>query len=769
MKRPLFVFAFILTCLTGWAQKNDSAAIRRKAFESSVFFNTDTLTSNDYLLKIGKVLQVLNTAPVLSQPKETVLSIQDKLNNDDTILNIIKDRLSTSERALRVRNLEMYNILLAQIQKNTQGLSTQLDEYDSTTDAYRSEVAAIVKDTLLRRVFRDPALRSSFQSQINDLRGKWKKADSIVRQMNLLISTTQAHASNNLIAINELQVKASQMTETIGSRAFGKERRYLWEQRIINPRPNGQRRFNNNIENERKITRYYFSHTHFKINLLLLCGIIFFLWVFFNFKILKRKNQLSALEQFHFRYLYPLPFFASFIFMLNLAPLFDLNAPAVYTEFIGLLLMIILTVSFTRRLPKKIFYLWLFFIALFILSFSTYLRLPFYLNRWISFILNCASFVLGLFAWLKYRKEYSNRKLLIATVFLYMAFNFLAVVSNLFGRVTLMQIFSSSSIFLVIQTVALIIFARSVTESVILQIQRSRMTKGYSPAFDFSAIRKGVLRIAVFCSLIIWLIVFATNLNLYNIISQKIGESLSKPRVIGSFSFSLGGLLLFLFIMWAANFLQKYIGYFFGDVGDEMAINNKSHRSRLLITRLLLLVGGFLLAVAASGLPVDRITVILGALGVGIGLGLQGIVNNLVSGIILIFDRTLRIGDTVQIGDKKGRVKEISVRSSTLMIEDGAEVIIPNGDILSHNIVNWTLSSNNVRLDIGFTIDRLVLPDTISEWFSEITQSMKETFVHSMQLKAYLWCTDVSKTDLARTEVLTALYKKLQGQGIKIL
>src|SRR5204862_5029292 len=132
--------------------------------------------------------------------------------------------------------------------------------------------------------------------------------------------------------------------------------------------------------------------------------------------------------------------------------------------------------------------------------------------------------------------------------------------------------------------------------------------------------------------------------------------------------------------------------------GTDDDIQNKKERSRLLIARLILLCIGYLLAVAASGVPVDKITIIIGALGVGIGLGLQNIVNNFVSGIILIFDRPLQIGDIVEIGDKKGRVKEIGIRTSTLLTEDGAEVIMPNGDVLSHNIVNWTLSNNHARV-----------------------------------------------------------------------
>jgi len=132
--------------------------------------------------------------------------------------------------------------------------------------------------------------------------------------------------------------------------------------------------------------------------------------------------------------------------------------------------------------------------------------------------------------------------------------------------------------------------------------------------------------------------VFTTNLNIYETLSDTITQFLTLPRTIGSFTFTLSGALLSVGIIWIANFLQKYIAFFFGDVGDDASFDNKGQRSRLLVTRLILLTLGFLLAVAASGLSMDRITVVLGALGVGIGLGLQSIVNNFVSGIILIFD-----------------------------------------------------------------------------------------------------------------------------------
>jgi small-conductance mechanosensitive channel len=283
-------------------------------------------------------------------------------------------------------------------------------------------------------------------------------------------------------------------------------------------------------------------------------------------------------------------------------------------------------------------------------------------------------------------------------------------------------------------------------------------------------------------AVVIWLITFTTNLNLYNFVYTQLEYLFTTQRVIGSISFTFGGILLFLGIIWMANFLQKYIAYFFGDTGDDASFDNKGQRSRLMITRLVLLIAGFLLAVAASGLPMDKITVVLGALGVGIGLGLQGIVNNFVSGIILIFDRPLRIGDTVEIGDKKGRVKEISIRSSTLLTPDGAEVIIPNGDLLSHNIVNWTLSNNHIRAEFSIMADSFPDYDEIKKGFIEIikgnssvvsqrTPEVLFTYLKgkTVEITFMFWCRDVTVVDVAKSRVTKQVYALLEQKGINIV
>jgi small-conductance mechanosensitive channel len=109
---------------------------------------------------------------------------------------------------------------------------------------------------------------------------------------------------------------------------------------------------------------------------------------------------------------------------------------------------------------------------------------------------------------------------------------------------------------------------------------------------------------------------------------------------------------------------------------------------------------GFLLALAAAGIDFGRVVLFASALGVGIGLGLQDVVKNFVAGAILLFERPIQIGDAVQVGDLLGVVQRIGLRSTTVRSVDGAEVIVPNGQLVAEPLVNWTLSDRRRRITL---------------------------------------------------------------------
>lgn len=817
--------------------------IERRKFDSTLFSNSNAPTTSDYLESLERVFLLVNTVPVTTSSFIHLPEIHEEFDEEDSALAILKDRIiATDDRTLNVRNLQMFNTLLDELDKSTDKYARYLDVYDKKMDNIKEKIEALKKDTLMLRIFRDTALVASFQPQLQELKGKWRQADSLIKLNAADINDLKARASANAITITDLTYQVDTQLKEVGSKAFGKERRYLWEPRTSGAgRRNFSREgFRKSVASEKKLVKYYFANTRSKRLWPLLTGVVFFFWILLNFRTLRRRGRLEAIKGFRFRYVNPRPFYATLVVILSLAPLFDLHAPAIYIETTQLLLMVLLTFLFRKRLPRNLFYGWCIFILLFfLLPVTRILGLPVSMQRWANLVQDGLSVAFGLvflfgarlsgltklsgfFATGRAGKAAGimmstavgtgttdtgkstgtgmadikktattpgaatapgQSRMIIYSAGLYVFFNLLAVCCNLAGRVTLSQIFGATAIYAFAQTVSLAIFSQSVVEAFLLQIQTSRVRKNYPEQFDTASVEKSIRRAVTALSVILWLIVFTTNLNIFDALNYLVTGILTEPRQVGSFSFTLGGIVLFMGIIWIANFLQRYITFFFGDTGDDAAIDDRGQRSKLLVTRLILLIAGFLLAVAASGLPIDKITVILGALGVGIGLGLQSIVNNFVSGIILIFDRPLRIGDTVEIGDKKGRVKEIGIRSSTLLTDEGAEVIIPNGDVLSHNIVNWTLSNNHVRVSLSFTIGKPARPEDIqADTIKKIIRSnpnvlerrepeviLNSLSSKSIEIKVFFWSKDFGKTSLTTGDIRTAIYDHLDKQGITVL
>jgi small-conductance mechanosensitive channel len=121
----------------------------------------------------------------------------------------------------------------------------------------------------------------------------------------------------------------------------------------------------------------------------------------------------------------------------------------------------------------------------------------------------------------------------------------------------------------------------------------------------------------------------------------------------------------------------------------------------------------FFAAITRAGVDLNKFTVVTGALGIGVGFGLQNIVNNFASGLILLFERPIRVGDVVEVNGLSGTVKRIGARSSTIATAQGAEVIVPNSNLIANQVVNWTLSSPWRRVEIPVGVAYGSDPDTV--------------------------------------------------------
>jgi potassium-dependent mechanosensitive channel len=184
----------------------------------------------------------------------------------------------------------------------------------------------------------------------------------------------------------------------------------------------------------------------------------------------------------------------------------------------------------------------------------------------------------------------------------------------------------------------------------------------------------------------------------------------------GSISTSVGDIVAFFFTVLAAYLLSAFIRFVLAeDVYSRTGIaTGQSYAVSSLLNYAILTIG-FVVALGVLGMDLTKVTVLAGAFGVGIGFGLQSVVNNFVSGLILLFERPIHVGDTVQVGSLQGRVRRIGIRASVVRTAQGAEIIVPNAQLVTEQVTNWTLSDQLRRLDLPVGVNYGAAPKKVIE------------------------------------------------------
>lgn len=190
---------------------------------------------------------------------------------------------------------------------------------------------------------------------------------------------------------------------------------------------------------------------------------------------------------------------------------------------------------------------------------------------------------------------------------------------------------------------------------------------------------------------------------------------------------------------------------------------------------------GFLMGLSLLGVKLQNITILASAFGVGIGFGLQNIVNNFVSGVILFIERPIKIGDVFELNGTSGLVKKIGIRTTIIETWDKAEIIIPNGEILSGKLTNWSLSDRQARLvipvDVAYGSSPRQVIDLLLQTANKHTEVLKEPppsafflgFGESaLQFELRCFVADVSTRIRVSSELRTAIYEEFNKAGIEI-
>ena len=194
-----------------------------------------------------------------------------------------------------------------------------------------------------------------------------------------------------------------------------------------------------------------------------------------------------------------------------------------------------------------------------------------------------------------------------------------------------------------------------------------------------------------------------------------------------------------------------------------------------------LLLIGFLIALMVMGFDLTKITIILSALGVGIGFGMQNIANNFISGLILLIERPVRVGDYIELGGNWAEIKRIGLRATNVTTFDNADVIVPNSELVTNQITNWTLSSRTVRViipvgvaydsDIGAVTENLLASASENPRVVE-APAPKVLFLRfgdsTLDFELRLWVRDVDEKLVVTSELHEAICRRFREANIEI-
>jgi potassium efflux system protein len=357
-----------------------------------------------------------------------------------------------------------------------------------------------------------------------------------------------------------------------------------------------------------------------------------------------------------------------------------------------------------------------------------------------------------------------------------------AILANVVGYVTLADMLTGA----VVDTayVGLALFAGAHVLASVLSLVMARrsssrfrlITRHTGPLL--AALTKLIGALAV----VIWVIAAAHQFRVARPLLGRVKAVLTYPLEAGQISITLGSVLLFGFAVWLAFWIAKTVRVVLRDeVLPKMALPRGVDNSVSTLSYYALIVVGLAVALAAAGFQASQFAIVFGALGVGIGFGLQNIVNNFVSGLILMFERPIQPGDVVEVSGTSGTVRDIGMRATTLTTGEGADVIVPNGTLLSEKLINWTLSDMNRRIDVEVGVAYGSDPRRVITLLREVAEGtpgivadpspaivFKGFGPSSLDFGIRSWTHDFADWVSIRTEMTARVYETLQREGVEI-
>ncbi len=295
-------------------------------------------------------------------------------------------------------------------------------------------------------------------------------------------------------------------------------------------------------------------------------------------------------------------------------------------------------------------------------------------------------------------------------------------------------------------------------------------------------LRRRIRRVLSWLAALLWGLYTLDLLSLRAPVVDRVRAILTADLTIGSLNISLGDVLAFAVTVYAAFLLSRFLRFLLEeDVYPRAGLARGVPYAVSTMLHYVILLVGFFVAVAAMGFDMTKFTILAGAFGVGLGFGLQNIVNNFVSGLILLFERPVKVGDVIQVDDAGGVVQSIGIRASVVRTSDSSEIIMPNSKLISERVTNWTYSNRQRGIEIAVGVEYGTDSRRVIELLLEIAKAnphvtdtppprafFTQFGADSIDFQLRAWTNDFQEWQQMRSDLTMTIYERFNAEGISI-
>ncbi len=758
----------------------DTAEIQVQPFPVS---GLTTAFNNSFNLinEIGQKRLTAEMAAALISQTDTLISVIDQFLADSVLQN---------SRGISVRELDnaedRADLYMEQMEQLHGSISADAKVFENATAALGLERKRwqLTLDQISQEEIPLPTLER-IRRAIIQTDSVW-----IIMQEDLgRLLLQQDRLSNKRLSLESLQTGIREQKAALGERLFRRDKPNFFSElaNLGDPTLIGKHmeELRRSIRTDWQVFRSEFALPLSFMSLLFAIFLVFSIW----FK--KRLGKEVSIEKFelsemHLTLVYSPVVTVTFVTALLIRFIFP-NLPHTFSA-LNLTILMIPMLIIVIRLFGSLARSWM--VALVVIYILTFIyELVYYPDIYLRIVLLAFSTSgIVLFIWMIIKRPLADR---FQNSFMYRSYRvilsifsvllLIAIAGNLFGALRLAEFFTLIPIQVAFLAIGFQVATRVADTIVFLMLVSNRFQRLNVIRDEYLIIYKKTVWLL---NLLLWVFFAVTVLDIFRIKEQIFAwgrNVLTNGWKIGAVDITPGSILIFVFVIWLSIMLTRILRYILEkDVFERISLARGIPSTIILLMKIVLITGGFFLASAAAGMKLTNLSIVLGAFSVGIGFGLQNIFNNMVSGLILAFERPIKVGDTVQVGDLLGDVKSIGLRSSTVRSLDGAEVIVPNGNLISDIMINWTLSDAFRRMDIQVGVAYGTDPEKVIAIMEEVAKAHKmirkipppEAYFtgfgdSSLDFRLHAWSLMENRLQ-AESDMNVGINKKLNEAGIEI-